>query len=384
MKTESSNSPDFLKDRTQLTVAFCGGGSGGHLTPAIALARTWVSENPRIRFRFLFLCSGRIIDQTILSKADLQHCDVQVAAQTVTTSSQKLTLLNCLRKDFFLSQRILKLNQPDVILGMGGFASAAPVLAAYWLGKRPVLLELNAVPGRATRLLSRVSTAVWSGWPMQQHLNRLNKAVVLPFGVPVPQATTRPEPSESSKQQVQSRTIIIAGGSLGATRLNDIVCDALADHSQILSDWKIEHQTGPNWQPSSSQVKACQGLNWNRHQFIPNLAEQFSSADIVISRAGAVTLAEIAHTKVASILVPLSNATDNHQAANTKQFKEANAAFVVDETQPTASTALASCLKQLLSDEAKREQMKECCQKLHCHLACQNTSEVLSALLPNP
>ncbi|MEP3479863.1 MAG: UDP-N-acetylglucosamine--N-acetylmuramyl-(pentapeptide) pyrophosphoryl-undecaprenol N-acetylglucosamine transferase [Fuerstiella sp.] len=376
-------SPDSLKERTQLTIAFCGGGSGGHLTPAIALARAWVSENPRIQFRFLFLCSGRIIDQTVLSKANLHNCDVQIVAQTVTTSSQKLRLINCLRRDFFTSQRMLKQSRPDVIFGMGGFASVAPVLAAYRLGKRPVLLELNAVPGRATRWLSRVSNAIWSGWPMPQHLKQLNQAAIFPFGVPVPPATTGPKPSESTKQQLRSRTLIIAGGSLGAARLNDIVCDALADHSDRLREWKIEHQTGPNWQPSSSQIKACQGLNWSRHRFIPNLAQQFATADIVISRAGAVTLAEIAQAKVPSILVPLSQAADNHQAANTKSFEDANAAFVVDEAQPTASAVLSSCLKQLLSDEAKREQMKGCCQKLQGYLACQNASEKLAALLPN-
>lgn len=383
MKTDSSTTPDLLKDRTQLTIAFCGGGSGGHLTPAITLARAWVSENPKIRFLFVFLCSGRIIDQTILGKANLDNCDVQVVAQNATSSSRKLSLLNCLRKDFFTSRRVLKQCQPDLVLGMGGFASAAPVLAAYWLGESPVLLELNAVPGRATRWLSRVSRVVWSGWPMHQHPNKINNAVVFPFGVPVDQTPIAAEIAKRIQDQQTSRTLIIAGGSLGASRLNDIVCDALADNSHLLRHWKIEHQTGPSWQPSSSQRESCRGLNWNCLAFVPNLAQQFQTADIVISRAGAVTLAEIAHAKVASILVPLSKAADNHQAANTKLFEEANAAFVVDETSPTAPATLSSCLKQLLADEGKREQMTRDCQTLHCHLIMPHASEILAALLPN-
>lgn len=361
-----------------MTVAFCGGGSGGHLTPAIALARAWVDENPNVRFQFLFLCSGRTIDQTILSNAELNNCDLEVVTQTVTTSSRKLPMLNCLRKDFMTARRILKQQQPDIVLGTGGFASVAPVLAAKWLGCRPILLELNSVPGRATRWLSRVSTSVWSGWPMNDNAERFIKAPVIPFGVPVDPMTIS---AGQSQRLPHARTLIIAGGSLGASRLNDIACDALADNRRQLRDWKIEHQTGLHWQPSPARLEGCEGLNWNRHTFIPDLAQQLKTADIVISRAGAVTLAEIANARVASILVPLSTAADNHQTANTRPFEVAKAGFVVDEARPSASASLANCLSQLVSDESKRLKMKRRCQTLGRHLIMNNATEILGTLL---
>lgn len=383
MKTDPSTSRNFLKDRTRLSVAFCGGGSGGHLTPAIAVARAWVDENPDIRFQFLFLCSGRAIDQTILGNAELHNCDVEIATQTATTSSRKLPLLNCLRKDLITARQVLKQQQPDLIVGMGGFASVAPVLAAKWLGFHPILMELNATPGRATRWLSRVSTLVWSGWPMDQATEHVVKTRVMPFGIPMNQKTMPHCQSNSPPRTQTSQRLVIAGGSLGASRLNNIACDALAKNRHLLRHWSIEHQTGRNWQPSTAQLKCCEGLNWNRHAFIPHLANQIQTADIVISRAGAVTLAEIANAPVASILVPLSSAADNHQAANTKLFEEVKAAFVVDEVKPSASESLSACLNELVSDEAKRQQMKQYCKKLHCHLIVENASKILASLLPH-
>lgn len=380
VSTDSSTRNHVLKDRTSLTVAFCGGGSGGHLTPAITLAQTWVHENPNIRFRFLFLCSGRTIDQTILSNTELLNCDVQVAAQTVTTSAHKFKLLNGLRKDFMTCLKTLKQERPHVVLGMGGFASVAPVLAAKRLNQSPVLLEWNAIPGKANRWLSRLSTAVWTGWPLHQRSASSLKATSFPFGIPVHQTTAQPTQANASGNHA-SRTLIIAGGSLGANRLNNLACDALAQNRHLLQDWNIKHQTGSNWQPSAVQQKDCAGLNWNRRPFIPHLAKQFSTADVIISRAGAVTLAEIAHAQVASILIPLSTAADQHQAANAKLFDETQAAFVVDEVHSSAPVSLAECLKQLICDQSTRQQMQQHCTKLHDHLILQNASEILANLL---
>lgn len=382
VQTDSSSTPNSLKGRTTVTVAFCGGGSGGHLTPAITLARAWVYQNPNIRFHFVFLCSGRHIDRTILNQAQLLNCDAKVVVQTATTSSQKLSLLNCLRKDFLASRRILKQHQPDIVLGTGGFASVAPVLAAKWLGLRPSLLELNAVPGKATRWLSRLCSCVWSGWPMNDQSEQLVKSTVVPFGVPIAQSEPKDRPVDYSDQQT-SPILIVAGGSLGASRLNDLACDALADNRHLLRHWKIEHQTGPNWQPSSAQIKGCEGLDWNRYHFIPNLAQQFRAADVAISRAGAVTLAEIAHAQAPSILLPLSSSADNHQVENTRAFQDTRAAYVIDEAQSSASTALSDCLRKLVQDEAARQEMKQRCKTLHCHLALNNASEILYGLLPN-
>lgn len=379
--TNLSTLPSALKNHSVVTIAFCGGGSGGHLTPSIALARAWVSENPNVRFQFLFLCSGRTIDRTILDTAQLSNCDVKVVAQTATTSSQKLALLNCLRKDFTTCRTILKQYQPDIILGTGGFASVAPILAARWLGFRTVLLELNAVPGKATRWLSHVSTLVWSGWPMNRKTERSVKAIVVPLGIPISQPAVAAEPPDHISRQPDSPTLMIAGGSLGASRLNDIVCDALAENRDQLKHWNIEHQTGPSWQPSSTQIESCVALNWNRHTFIPNLAQQFQTADVVISRAGAVSLAEIASACVASILVPLSTSADGHQTANAKAFEAVGAAFIVDELQPSASTSLSASLSQLVANDMTRLEMKNSCKKLHCHIISNNASEVLMRLL---
>lgn len=217
---------------------------------------------------------------------------------------------------------------------------------------------------------------------MNDQSEQLVKSTVVPFGVPIAQSERKGKPVHSSDQQ-SSPILVVAGGSLGASRLNDLVCDALAENHHLLRHWKIEHQTGPNWQPSSAQIKGCEGLDWNRYHFIPNLAQQFQAADVVISRAGAVTLAEIAHAQVASILLPLSNSADNHQAENTRAFQETRAAHVIDEAQSSASTELSNCLKRLVQNQAARKEMGQHCKTLHCHLAVNNASEILDGLLPN-
>lgn len=366
-----------LNGRTELRIAFCGGGSGGHLTPAIALARSWIRKHPEIRFHFLFLCSGRKVDQTVLAEAQLERCDVNVVPQTATTSSRKLSLLNALRKDFSAARRRFKEQPPDIVFGTGGFASVAPVLAARWLGHRPAIWEMNAVPGRATRWLSRFVLATFQGWPMAETAEKSLKKLAIPIGIAVESNEQRGPTTTSVK-----KTLLIVGGSLGASRLNDLVCDAIAANHRLLRDWQIIHQTGPHWQPSVHQLESCDGLNWTRQTFIPKLAEQFQYADIVISRAGAVTLAEIANAQVASILVPLLSAADDHQAANAELFEKSGAAFTVSETKPSASAELANRLETLISNKQRRRRMSSRCKRLHPHIIKDaDSTRVLSLLL---
>lgn len=379
--TDGSTDPlgedDSLEGHTELRIAFCGGGSGGHLTPAIALARSWVRHHPNIRFHFQFICSGRQIDQTILSNAQLEDCDVDIVPQEATTSSRKLPLLNTLRKDFLAARRRFKQQPPDIVVGTGGFASVAAVLAARWLRHFPMLWEMNAVPGRATRWLSRLGLITHQGWPLTEVAAKKRRKLTVPMGIAIESTVRQFTGSVSSKN-----TLLIAGGSLGAARMNDLACDAVADNRRLLTGWKIIHQTGPHWQPTANQLESCVDLNWNRQAFIPGLAQQFRQANIVISRAGAVTLAEIASAEVASILLPLSSAADDHQTANAKLFEAAEAAFIVQESKASASAELTNHLKELIGNERKRNRMSSRCQPLQEHIITDRESTgVLKRLL---
>lgn len=212
---------------------------------------------------------------------------------------------------------------------------------------------------------------------MTETVEETLKSPAIQIGVAVRSSGQREQTTASSKKM-----LLITGGSLGASRLNDLVCDAIADNRRLLRDWQIIHQIGPHWQPTGTQLESCNDLEWTRHKFIPKIAEQFQRADIVISRAGAVTLAELALAEVASILTPLSTAADDHQTANASLFEDVGAAFKITETKPSAAAELANHLKILIANKQRRHRMSSRCKRLHSSIITDaDSTHVLSVLL---
>jgi UDP-N-acetylglucosamine--N-acetylmuramyl-(pentapeptide) pyrophosphoryl-undecaprenol N-acetylglucosamine transferase len=354
---------------TRRSVIFAGGGTGGHLFPGIAVARELFACEPDTRV--LFVGSQKPIESEILSRAGFEHIALPSVSPSLAPTRIVSSLLNNWRA-YRQARAIMDREQPSVVVGLGGFASVPPVLAAWRAGVPIVLLEQNVVPGKATRWLSRFANVVCLPWP--QAANGLPRGVkTIVTGNPIraeiakladehqteTQARASGETSSLAlRVRVETSTLLILGGSQGAASLNAEVLDALATFRAELAGWRIVHQTGVADLDAIRQRYAALSLDANVQPFIVDMADAYRSATIVISRAGATTLAELACAGVPAILVPLATSAHDHQRLNARLFADRSAALMIEPPSSVANS-LGSTLTLLLSDSSLRDQLRQ-------------------------
>ena len=355
-------------------IAFCGGGSGGHLFPVIAVAERLLQQP---NFAATFVTSSRKIDASVLANAELPEDVVRIVVQPMSSSVGRRRMLWATWKSVLLCRRQFLFDRPDVVVGTGGFASVAGVLTAWWLKIPVVLLECNAIPGRANRLLSRFAAVTAAGWPISDNDLRSWKCNVHQTGVPV-----RPQFVATKHRSDGQLMVVVLGGSQGAARLNHILLDALA---ALDCGHRIEilHQTGSAHLSSVQQRYRDINVDFVVSPFIDDVASAITRADVVISRAGAVTLAEISAIGRPAILIPLSTAADDHQTANADCLCNAGAAVRIDEQSPDAAAQLCRQLEDLLCSSEKRNKMSVASAAISNSNATQNFIAMLRTCFTN-
>jgi len=289
-----------------------GGGTGGHIYPAVAIARSLEQLDSQLKIHFAGSSLG--LESTIVPDEGFPIHLVRVGRlnRNVSLWQRFVTLLTlplALLKSAFL---LLKLR-PTFVLGVGGFASAPVVFMASIMGFRTFIWEANAYPGMANRLLSRL---VDEGLVVFDEAKRIlltkrNKQVGMPVRKEIEKVIMQSHPIEEFR-------IFIFGGSQGARDLNTTISTALAQSGEWLRNVKIVHQTGAKdhsrIKAIYDQLEASNGpLNVECHDFIQDMARCYAWADLVICRAGISTVAELAACGKAAILVPFPFASDDHQ-----------------------------------------------------------------------
>lgn len=359
----------MTNDSTRRTVIFAGGGTGGHLFPGIAVARELLAREPNARV--LFVGSQKPLERDIVGGAGFEH----VALPSVSPSFAPLrigsSLLNNWRA-YRHARAIIARERPSVIVGLGGFASVPPVLAAWRAGVPIVLLEQNVVPGKATRWLSRFADVVCLPWPQAANgLHRGVKTVVTgnPIRAEIANLTDAREP--------ETPTLLILGGSQGASTLNASVLEALATLQTKLTGWRIVHQTGAADLDAVRQRYAALSIDADVQPFIADMVAAYRDATLVISRAGATTLSELACAGLPAILVPLPTSAHDHQRLNARLFADHSAALVIE---PSVSVVdlLRVALDQLLGDRARRDQLRQNLRALAQPHAAVGVTDLLS------
>ena len=331
------------------TIVFCGGGSGGHLSPAIAIIQQMRLLRPDVRC--VVFCSDRAVDRQMLATAAshlpelIWHPIVRIPSGAVPRRLA-LGLLEIFRSRRQLVSWFRQL-QPAVVVGLGAFASFPGVLAAHRLKIPTVLLEANTTPGRATRSLAVFGDCLFTGLPLPEVWRNRLRMQVIASGVPV-----RAEVAAIARREctpaANRRTLLVIGGSQGSARLNMLIQQALRDASPLPPDWKILHQAGARDVEPLRAFYRSEQLPADVVDFVPNLPEVLPTISLAVSRAGAVTLAELACAAVPAILIPLSTAADGHQQQNARYMAAAGAAEVVDET--TSPAVAAARLRTLLRE----------------------------------
>jgi UDP-N-acetylglucosamine--N-acetylmuramyl-(pentapeptide) pyrophosphoryl-undecaprenol N-acetylglucosamine transferase len=323
-----------------MKVIIAGGGTGGHLFPGIAVAREIERRSPGSKI--LFVGAEQGIETRIVPKEGFELRTLPVGGIKGVGITRQIRNLVGMVSGVFKAQGILRQFKPDVVIGVGGYASF-PVLSAAILGGYPrLIMEQNAIPGLANRVLGkRVNFAAVTDARTQSYFGQ--RAVVT--GNPI-----RPEfKSIASKAHAAPYTVLIFGGSQGAQSINRAVIDAL----DSLTDWKnrvkFVHQTGERQLDEVKAAYATKGFNADVRTFFNNFHEQYAAADLIISRSGATTVAEIKAAGRAAILIPFPFATDDHQTKNAQAMVDEGAALLIRNSDLNGKR-LAEAIRELVGN----------------------------------
>lgn len=341
-------------------VLFAGGGTAGHLYPGLAVAEHLSRRLPQAIITFAG--GGAARERHVVRHAGYHYTMIpaQPAPQTPLAA---LRFVTDNVAGYCAARWMLREQQVSLVVGLGGYTSAAVVRAAVARGIPIILLEQNAIPGRTTRWMSRTSSMICAGFEeIRPHLDV--QAPVTVTGNPARPAfeqlyarrkNSAVEHDETSRQ----RRLVILGGAGGARSLNETMPAVLKSLGDRIADWQIVHQTGEGQLAETEGRYRQLGVDALPVSFIDEVASVMFASDAVICRAGGTTLAELALAGIPALLVPYPRAADNHQAANAKVFQAAGACRLVDEPVHAGSLekALTREVDGLLTDHALRQEM---------------------------
>ena len=346
-----------------MRVIIAGGGTGGHLYPGIAIAEEVTS---RPGGEVLFVGTARGLEAKLVPGAGYRLELLQVSGLKRTGLPGLARGLLRLPKAFLGSLTILRRFRPDLVIGVGGYASGPIVLTAALSGYATAIQEQNSRPGFTNRLLGKFVRRVFVAF--EESRKYFSAAKTTLSGNPVRRrfldgrvAVASPAPASTSAPA--TKTLLIVGGSQGARAVNELVCAMVPILARRGPLPRIVHQAGPADFDRTRERYAAAGVTDGTldpavdvRAYIDDMPGELAKASLVIGRAGALTLAELAIVGCPAILVPLPTAADDHQTANAREMADAGAAVVLPQREATAE-GLADLVGSLLGDDARRARM---------------------------
>lgn len=307
---------------SQLRVLIAGGGTGGHVFPMLAVAGRLKAIHPDCQILFIG-ASGRI-ETKLVPRAGYELKTLSISGVKGKGIAGKLTALLKLPWALLRSAFIVTTFGPHVVLSGGGYAAWPACRAAAFLGRPLALLEVNSLPGMVTRMLAGKAKRAYTAFPATAgHL----KCQCLLTGNPI-----RPELHQIGELPMREHlSLLIMGGSQGAVGLNSLVVEALPELKRSGVKLRIIHQTGGTDVSRVRQAYEDAGLNAEVTPFIEDMRSAYAEADLVISRAGATSVAELMAAGRPSILVPLPTAADDHQTVNAREIADIGGGVVLPQ-----------------------------------------------------
>ena len=321
------------------TLMIMAGGTGGHVYPAIAVADFLVAQG----WKIVWLCTEGGMENSLIASKPYEKATIQMKGVRGKGLLRLVYLPWQLLKAFAQSYKAIQLHQPNVLLGMGGFAAFPGGVVGKVLGRPLVIHEQNSVAGLTNKVLAKLANRTLSAFP-----NVLPKATLV--GNPVRAdiaAISTPEIRFANRTGVLK--LLVVGGSLGAQALNEIVPLAL-NKIPAESRPQVIHQAGVKQIDALKANYAAVNIEADCRAFIEDMAHEYATADLVICRAGAMTIAELSVAGVASILVPFPFAVDDHQTTNAAYLVAANAAILIQQRDLDANQ-LATILQNLSREQ---------------------------------
>ena len=317
------NSP--VTEFGQFTIMIMAGGTGGHVYPAMAVA-DYLKEHG---WHVVWLCTENGMENRLIESKQYSKATIAMRGVRGKGLLSWLLLPYKLIIAFAQSYKAMRQYKPDVVLGMGGFAAFPGGLTAKVLGKPLIIHEQNSVAGLSNKVLSLFANQTLAAFPSAFS----NSAILV--GNPVRlDITQQASPESRYNQRGAKLNLLIVGGSLGAAALNEVVPKALANLANLSSaKFNVVHQAGEKHIADLQANYQAVNVQADAKAFIHNMADMYAWADIVICRAGALTVAELACVGVASILVPFPHAVDDHQTTNAQYLSDAGAAKLIQQTE---------------------------------------------------
>ena len=370
-----------------MRVLLTGGGTSGHVTPALAIADIIKANDPTAEFAYIGTEKG--IEKRLVEKEGYPFYPIKIQGVSRPFSLSNFKTAYLVMTAPAKCKKIIEEFKPDVVIGTGGYVCWAPLKAAAEMGIPTVIHESNSVPGLAVkRLESKVDLLLTNFKSTAEKLVDPGKAVNV--GNPI-----RFSFSEMTKQEARAKlgipdsirfVILSFGGSLGAPRINEAAIDVMREFSLSHEDVMHFHSGGRNYYSNAMQMFAGYSLEKNprleMREYIFDMSVYMAAADLVICRAGAMTLTEIAMMRKPAILIPSPNVTDNHQYKNAEALSSVDAALLIEESKLTCES-INEAVNKVYSDASLREKMSENIEKFANPEVDKRIYEEISRLIKN-
>jgi UDP-N-acetylglucosamine--N-acetylmuramyl-(pentapeptide) pyrophosphoryl-undecaprenol N-acetylglucosamine transferase len=393
-------------------VAIACGGTGGHLFPGLAVAEQLQKRGCSVAL----LISPTDVDQQAVKSAlerrplarpetgdvpKLAGPEAGAPLQVFTLPAVALqnrnyfSFIRSFWQSWRATKKIFQVRPPQAVLAMGGFTSAPPVFAGNAFGAKTFLHESNTIPGRANRFLARFVDAAFIGFP--EAGSRLKARKLITTGTPV-----RPQFSVGQnrvgRDSVEPKfkdcrtalgldpnrpTILVMGGSQGASGLNEMILSALPALGERASVWQWLHLTGPGDFEKVKSAYAARGLRAVVKPFLAEMDLALGAATVSVSRSGASSLAEIAAMRLPSLLVPYPTAADNHQLTNALAFEKSGAAKLLEQKNASPEKT-AALLCELVENDSARATMQAALVQWHAPKAAEQIAEIILKAIAQP
>jgi len=364
------------------TFYFAGGGTGGHIYPALAVAEKLVELEPRVKIHFFI--SGRDIDSHILSRTNFAYSILPAIGLSLKPSGF-IRFVSLFFDSFRIAKQTLSRANNPVVIGVGGFVAAPVCRAGYKLHIPVKLLNVDIVPGRANKVARRWADEVFLQFEETAEYFARKGVRATVTGCPLRNAFADPNPAKAIGElglDKDKKILLITGASSGSQNINEAVCSLLEKLADFSSEWQIVHLTGKRNFDSVKERYAGETINSKVLDYYDSMPDLLCAADLVIGRSGAVSVAEYAAAALPSICIPYPYHKDRHQYLNAEKLVRAGAAVVVDDL-PDANERcewLWEELKQLLKDEQRRQKMVESAQKVSSVDAAEKITRILLSI----
>ncbi len=342
-----------------MRVLLSGGGTGGHINPALAIAKRIKKEQPDSVIEFVGTPKG--MENILIPREGYKIHHVEVMGFKRSLSPKNLKAAYLAVESIYKAKKIIKEFAPDIVVGTGGYVCWPVLKAASSMGIPTVVHEQNAIAGVTVKMLAKyVDKILLAFAETAKEFSCPEKLVTV--GNPVDPAMTEVSRENSrSKLGISSPYVLSYGGSLGARPINEAVFDMLNEYGKD-SPYTFTHAFGrgtyDKWIEKAKESGLDNSENIKLDDYIYDMPVKMSAADIVICRAGALTLSELAVLKKPAILIPSPYVANNHQFKNASMYSEAGAAYLLEEKDLTGKK-LASVIDELLSDPAKLSAMQK-------------------------